>query len=673
MRGAPGIYRAAAEPLRALTGVRMDVCAFLGVAPRGPARRPGAPAQLAVPVAVESWDAYVRLYGGYGGPGLLPYAVSAFFQNGGRRAYVVRIVHRYLETDGTLDETAGAAGTARAAFANLRASGGRQVWLAARNEGAWGNRLRAVLSFSARALALQAADFLPRRIRLPHGFDIAAGAVLRLALGGGVKALRRVALLSEERNPADGRRELWAWLDAPTAVAAQSAELVEGALAVDDGVNPTEVLDRLGLSSNHPRWLATVLAGESALLDAGDDPALPAADPLASWRDSDLDLDDLDVSLAPRPASAFTGGADRWADIVPGDFFDDHWVAGDESPGSGVHALVDLGDLGEIALVAAPDLYSPGPLVPGESIVDAPVRLAGAEFAECGEPPRLADQMAQGVVQGKPADDLYGLRLDPVQDLDTIAGLQRRLVDLADSLESFIVLLDVPPGLSQRQILAWRGKLTSAWCAGYHPWVRMAPADDPRRRPVAVNPAAVAAGIIAQRENELGVAYGPANVIAAGAVSVEDRVSPPRHDELHRHAINVYLAEREGVRLTAGRTLALDQTWRQLNVRRLVTMIRRVLDRRMQWAVFEPNDPRLRAEVSSMLEAYLRQLYRANAFTGATEAQAFFVKCDDELNPQAVVAQGRLLAQMGIAPAEPLEFIVLSIARSADATWTVEG
>ena len=38
--GAPGIYRYPDVPLRGLAGVRMDVCAFVGVAPRGPVRVP---------------------------------------------------------------------------------------------------------------------------------------------------------------------------------------------------------------------------------------------------------------------------------------------------------------------------------------------------------------------------------------------------------------------------------------------------------------------------------------------------------------------------------------------------------------------------------------------------------------------------------------------------------
>src|SRR4051812_41905495 len=113
--GAPGVYAAPPVGAAALTGVRMDVCAFAGIAPRGPARVPLTdeewleagrprgrsstavdplrPRRRSVAVAVESWDAYRQLYGGYEGPGRLPHAVASFFDQGGRRAYVIRIVH----------------------------------------------------------------------------------------------------------------------------------------------------------------------------------------------------------------------------------------------------------------------------------------------------------------------------------------------------------------------------------------------------------------------------------------------------------------------------------------------------------------------------------------------------------------------------------------------------
>jgi hypothetical protein len=649
----------------------MDVCAFVGVAPRGPAREPffdepwaprpcieGQTVALAVPVAVESWNQYVSFFGAFEGPGLLPYAVASFFENGGRRAYVVRIVHEYFKADGTPDDAKNRAGIGRAKFIGLKAEGGREVWLAARNEGTWGSSLAIKLSFTTSALALGAADFF----RTGCAF-LRVSSFLPVAPCGSRSALEPGRFAGWRRLSTIGIRVTVLASNGRGSTCRPPLRLIQrswsrGRLDIDDGVNPTETHEHLGLAANHPRWLAQVIVTESHLLFPCDNPYLGASDPLAYWLNCDLALD---PALPVYATAAFWGGADRYADITPADFFDDNWVLGDDCPGSGIHALADLD---ELSLLIAPDLYSPGPLLPVQ-IVTAPATLAGPEFSECLP-------LAPAPPQGAPVLDLTGLRLDPNEDLDAIAALQRRMTDLADQLESFIVLLDVPPGLSQRRMLYWRAKFATAYAAAYHPWLKVARTDDRRGGLVAVNPSGFAAGIIAQREFQFGVPYGPANVIAVGAVEVADAVSPARHDELHQNAINIYLRERDGVLLTAARTLALDQTWRQLNVRRLMTMIRRVLNLQMQWAVFEPNNPQLRFQLSRIVEAYLRQLYRANAFTGTTESQAFFVKCDDKLNPQLVQRQGQVLAQVGIAPAEPLEFIVLNIARDGDFSLMVE-
>jgi phage tail sheath protein FI len=139
---------------------------------------------------------------------------------------------------------------------------------------------------------------------------------------------------------------------------------------------------------------------------------------------------------------------------------------------------------------------------------------------------------------------------------------------------------------------------------------------------------------------------------------------------LHPQGINVYLRERDGIRLSAARTLSRDPSYRQLSVRRLITMICRALEQQMQWVVFEPNNPALRDEVRLVLQNYLRQLFRAGAFRGATEEQAFFVRCDATNNPPLVADAGQLIAEIGVAPAEPLEFIVLRLAREGDGTLT---
>jgi phage tail sheath protein FI len=74
-----------------------------------------------------------------------------------------------------------------------------------------------------------------------------------------------------------------------------------------------------------------------------------------------------------------------------------------------------------------------------------------------------------------------------------------------------------------------------------------------------------------------------------------------------------------------------------------------------------------------MISAYLGELFRLNAFTGANESEAFFVRCDEVLNPPRIADAGQLLCEVGVAPAEPLEFIVLRIERGADGAIRVEG
>jgi len=679
--GAPGVYPVPEEPVRALTGVRMDVAAFVGVAPRGPARLPALPAWWAEPprgvaaptaslrsvaVPVESWDAYRRLFGGFEGPGLLPHAVAAFFEQGGRRAYVVRVVHDYGAGD-PRNDLGVAAGTVPGAVPR---SGGALV-LRARSEGSWGNRLRAALAFRARPLAFDRAASTAAVLAVAPDAEVPAGSLLRLWLPGGVPVLRFVADVWEDWRADRPERVRFVGLEAAAGEVPDRVETVEAELTVTDaardGIVRTEVHAGLGLSPLHPRWMARVLWRDSSLVY-----------PDAAWIDDTLSVGDPDLGAPPEfPGAQFTCGRDRWADVEPEDFFDPAWTPGDEQPRSGIHALAELE---EVSLVIVPDLYSPAPLVEREEVEEV-VSLAGPTFAPCVEVvPRTEPEAPESpCADGLPASpdgaaaELAGLRLDPTlpEDREQIVSLQLRVAQLAETLESWVVLLDAPPGLNHRELLEWRGRFGTAWAAGYHPWLLVSRPDDGRAR-VSVPPSAFAAGIAARQELAFGVPHGPANVVAAGTAAVVDRVSPPRHDELHQASVNVFLPERDGIRLTAARTLSRDPRWRQLSVRRLVTLLRRVLQRQMQWTVFEPNDARLRDELRRMLESYLRQLFLADAFRGRTPSEGFFVRCDESLNPPQAVDEGRLVCHVGVAPAEPLEFIVLRLTREGDGTLLTE-
>ncbi|MCC6234902.1 MAG: phage tail sheath family protein [Verrucomicrobiales bacterium] len=655
--GAPGIYRDAGVPIRELREVRLDIAAFVGVAPRGPAREPvldrlsrnGAldprserTLRRSVPVAVESFDEYRRLYGGFEGPGLLPYAVSAFFENGGRRAYVVRIVHEYA------DATANAARVAVGEIAGATLDIGtppQPLRVRARNEGSWGNTLRGALEFVERplnALATRATD-----AEFSEQEALSAGALMRVTLVDGSRADHFLTSVQRVRRPGTAGMVLQASFDRPLAGVPTEFALVEGTLRLDDGQGRTEVHTAQGLSPEHPRWLGATLAYDSQLVT-----------PMEDWLEHRI-LPDPEATGTP-----FSGGEDAYETLVPEDFFDATWTPGDDEPGSGITCLSGVN---EVSLLVVPDLYSPEPLEP---------RIKGTESTPGASPEFVrCTPHAQPVIAEAPLPpDLEGLRLDP-ENLSERQEIQRRqlaLVEFAEVHRSFIVLLDVPPRLGTRQILAWRAAFNSAYAAAYHPWLEVSEAGDARDRLISVPPSAFAAGMIAAREREAGVPHGPANVLAREAVDVAEAVSDPDHAQFHPAGINVFLRERDGVRLTAARTLSREPAWRQLSVRRLMILLRLTLERRLQWTVFEPHTRALRAEIRRQITGLLRRLFQAGAFAGATEAESFFVRCDEALNPPASVDAGRLVTLVGVAPSEPIEFIVLRILREGDGTLSLE-
>ncbi|MFZ5446319.1 MAG: phage tail sheath C-terminal domain-containing protein [Myxococcota bacterium] len=803
--GAPGIYEQPGEPLRSLTGERLDVCAFVGVAPRGPARevrftaswlpRPDEddpPVRRSVPVVVESFAEYRRRFGGFEGPGRLPYAVAAFFENGGARAVIVRVVHG--------DEPF--RHCARGTLWGLTVTPGAapvRVW--ARNEGTWGNQLAVRVTPQTRPLAFDVSHSTTAALRVGRLTDVGPGTTLRLVTGG-ARALRRVLERRVEQAPdgtffaelrldavlpaaatsaevveltvdvwespapppaslateawtvravaveddgstltvgaavsvagdartvsaitsatAAGRAVRWLELDAPVQLSEAPASvtvagvtralvtvrvgalrvaadavlpsplvgaqllldgatevgarrvltkadvLVDGKVVsrvlgldapfdalparvdVDPRLEPgdgraTERFEHVGLSALHPRWLGRVLLEDSALVQ-------PAPD----WLDADLELP---ASLPAAQTFVFHGGVDGYEELVTQDFFGD-WSAGEPVDWAGVHCLVAAP---EVALICTPDLYVPEPL---------PARAADEPLVGTG---RFEACLEGEGLQGEPTSgELAGLRLDPVLDLDTIRGLQQRLVDFAEQLRRPVVLLDVPLRLNARQVLTWRSHFDSAFAAAYHPWLRVSRADDSREGLLSLPPSAVAAGVIAARERTLGVPHGPANTVVAGVVDVLERVPPARHDAFHQEGLNVFLLERDGPRLTGARTLSRDPAWRQLSVRRLMTLLALTLERQMQWAVFQPNGRKLRADLRRVIEHFLDSLHRAGAFVGATQKDSYFVRCDETLNTPEVIDRGQLLVEIGVAPAEPMEFLVLTLTRELDGELSLQ-
>src|SRR6478609_10848609 len=91
----PGVYvREISSGVRPIEGVSTSTAAFLGVSDKGPLPGGKLPSgKAARPVMVTSFTDYVRQFGGFRSDSFMTYAVQSFFNNGGRRLYIVRVGH----------------------------------------------------------------------------------------------------------------------------------------------------------------------------------------------------------------------------------------------------------------------------------------------------------------------------------------------------------------------------------------------------------------------------------------------------------------------------------------------------------------------------------------------------------------------------------------------------
>jgi hypothetical protein len=253
--------------------------------------------------------------------------------------------------------------------------------------------------------------------------------------------------------------------------------------------------------------------------------------------------------------------------------------------------------------------------------------------------------------------------------LDVQAGQIELIAQCERTRDRFAVLDPPREAADPDTAISWRDGLTpSTYAAAYFPWV-LAP--DPLRlsglllRPVP--PSGHIAGVYARVDWEVGVHRAPANEALQLAADVGFRADDRIHGDANDANLNVIRPYGgRGILIAGARTLAGHAPWRFVNVRRLVAMIEEAVDEDLAWAVFEPNDANLWAEVDRAVRGFLDDLWRAGMLDGATATEAFDVRCDAETNPPDQVDLGRLTCLIGLSPPPPAEFVVVRVTLSAD-------
>ena len=204
----------------------------------------------------------------------------------------------------------------------------------------------------------------------------------------------------------------------------------------------------------------------------------------------------------------------------------------------------------------------------------------------------------------------------------------------------------------------------------YYPWIWSADPTGPGSNPkILLPPSGFMAGIYARIDNSRGVFKAPAGIETSvgGALSVATTVSDVEQDRLNPISVNVIrTVPGSGFVVWGARTFGSDASWRYIPVRRMAIFLRVSIYYGIQWAVFEPNDEPLWAELRLNIRSFMLTQFRAGAFQGSTPDEAFFVKCDSSTTTQQDIDNGVVNILVGFAPLKPAEFVVLKLSQKVN-------
>ncbi|MDC7224753.1 MAG: phage tail sheath subtilisin-like domain-containing protein [Spirochaetales bacterium] len=239
-------------------------------------------------------------------------------------------------------------------------------------------------------------------------------------------------------------------------------------------------------------------------------------------------------------------------------------------------------------------------------------------------------------------------------------SVHRALIDHSENIDGRFSLIDLPGSLDPQEAVAYRNKLCTSKAALYYP--DLAVIDPADQSVFSLPPSCAMAGIISETDLKHGCYYPPGNRFIEGAVALSRQLLKEETAWLYENGINSFVkVPGKGIKVWGVRTLADDPNWRFINVRRTVSFLSAAIRKGTAWAVFEPNVLALRKRVVRHVTAYLIDVWRKGYLSGKTADEAFYIRCDDELNPPENVDAGILTVEVGLCVVKPAEYIVVTL------------
>lgn len=289
------------------------------------------------------------------------------------------------------------------------------------------------------------------------------------------------------------------------------------------------------------------------------------------------------------------------------------------------------------------------------------------------------------VVQIQP-NASWQMNVDDEDAVRTLIDVQRALLRMCAGRGDMFAILNLPshyraddamdhtlalrPGGSSHHPLAITPPLSFgenaslSFGAVYHPWLVV---QDLTLR--STPPDGAMSGVFAKRALERGAWIAPANDILPDVVALEPSIEATNWLAIQNAQINLIRNEPYGFVVLNADTLIDEELLRPLNVRRLLSLIRRLAIQLGTDYVFEPFDGVFRRMVERAFERRLTTLFERGAFRGRTSTEAYQVQVISTPND---VDNGRFIVEIKIAPSLPLTFVIVRLVQSGDRSEVIE-
>lgn len=246
-------------------------------------------------------------------------------------------------------------------------------------------------------------------------------------------------------------------------------------------------------------------------------------------------------------------------------------------------------------------------------------------------------------------------------------GVQNALIQHCEDVRYCFGVLETPRGADLATARAHRQNFDTTRAAVYYPDLLIADSFGNPGDQRVISPAGHVLGIYARTDVNRGVHKAPANEVVRGILGFDTKLGKGEQDILNPINLNCFRDLRSqglGLRCYGARVATSDPSFRYISVRRLFLMVEQSLDVGLQWAVFEPNSEATWARVKQSVTGFLTTVWRGGALEGVTQDEAFFVNIGyDVTMTQDDIDNGRMIAEIGMAPVKPAEFVILRISQ----------